>query len=71
MSNKPAATAAEEKLQELHEYVEGSLTEFWKRQGVTPVPVTPCKEGEQGFSWSEFINGLGRRARGTGDSNRG
>jgi hypothetical protein len=46
-------------------YAEGSLTEFWKKQGVVPVPVTPCKEGEQGFSWSEFINGLGRRTPGT------
>jgi hypothetical protein len=42
-------------------YVEGSVTEFWKKQGVRPIPVTPCKEGEQGFSWSEFINGLARK----------
>jgi len=47
------------------EYVEGSLTEFWKEQGVTPVPITYCRDEEQGFSWSEFINGLGRRSNTT------
>jgi hypothetical protein len=41
-------------------YVEGSLTEFWKKQGVTPIPVEPCEDHEEGFSWSDFINGLGR-----------
>jgi hypothetical protein len=41
-------------------YVEGSIAEFWKRQEVTPIPLTPCKEGEEGFSWSGLINGLGR-----------
>lgn len=70
MSDKPTASAVERTLQELPAYVEGSLTEFWKRQGVTPIPVTPCKEGEQGFSWSDFINGLGRRTQGRDDSNR-
>jgi hypothetical protein len=53
-----AATNAEEP-----PYVEGSITEFWKRTGVTPIPLTPCKEGEEGFNWSEFINGLGRRTQ--------
>jgi hypothetical protein len=52
-------------------YVEGVLTEFWKRQGVIPIPVTHCGEPEQGFSWSEFINGLGRKTQGKDDSARG
>jgi hypothetical protein len=69
MSDKPIASPEERTLEELPAYVEGSLTEFWKRQGVTAIPVTSCKEGE-GFSWSEFINGLGRRTLGRGDSNR-
>ena len=47
------------------EYVYGSLTEFWKEQGVTPIPITYCRDEEQGFSWSEFINGLGRRSNTT------
>ena len=42
-------------------YVEGSITEFWKKQGVVPISTEPCKEGEEGFSWSEFINGLAWR----------
>jgi hypothetical protein len=48
-------------------YVEGSLTEFWKKQGVVPIQVTACEVGE-GFSWSEFLNGLGRRTQETADS---
>ncbi len=44
-------------------YAEGSITEFWKRLGVTPIPLNPCKEGEEGFSWSEFVNDLGRRTQ--------
>lgn len=71
MSDKSTATAAAGKVQESQTaYVEGSLTEFWKKQGVSPIPVTPCKEGEQGFSWSEFINGLARRTQGKDDNNR-
>ena len=38
------------------------IENFWKERGVTPLPLVPCKEGEEGFSWSEFINGLGRQA---------
>jgi hypothetical protein len=68
--NRSTAIAAEEKPKELPRYVDGSLTEFWKRRGVVPIPMTPCKEGEEGFSWSEFINGLGRRTQGKGDNNR-
>jgi hypothetical protein len=45
----------------MEEYKEGSLTEFWIKQGVRPIPQRPLKEGEEGFSWSEFINGLGRQ----------
>jgi hypothetical protein len=52
------------------DYVEGSLTEFWMEQGVAPIPVTLCKEGQRGFSWSEFINGLSRRTPETDDSAR-
>jgi hypothetical protein len=63
MRKNPTTTAIESKLQELPPYVEGALTEFWKGQGVMPISVTPCSEGEQGFSWSEFINGLGRRTQ--------
>jgi hypothetical protein len=44
-------------------YMEGSIAEFWKKIGVTPTPLTLCKEGEEGFSWSEFINELGRRTQ--------
>lgn len=53
------------------EYVEGSITEFWIKQGVKPEPQTPCPHGEgckDCFSWSEFINGLGRH--GTKDYSR-
>ena len=57
------AATAEKGKNQLSEYVEDSLTEFWRKQGVTPIPVTPCKEGEEGFSWSAFINGLGRRTQ--------
>lgn len=51
------------------QYISGSLTEFWKEQGVIPISVTPCSDGE-GFSWSEFINGLGRRTQERDDSVR-
>jgi hypothetical protein len=71
MSDKSTATAVAGQFQQSQTaYVEGSLTEFWKKHGVTPIPVTPCKEGEQGFSWSQFINGLARRTQGREDSNR-
>jgi hypothetical protein len=49
-------------------YVEDSITEFWKRSGVTPIPMIPCKDGEEGFDWSEFINELGRRTQEKGHS---
>jgi hypothetical protein len=45
-------------------YIENELTEFWKRQGVVPIKTTPCESGE-GFSWSEFINGLSYDAKTT------
>jgi hypothetical protein len=45
-------------------YVEGSIMEFWKRQGVVPILTTPRKEEEESFSWSEFINELGRSTQG-------
>jgi hypothetical protein len=67
MSDKSTATAMAGELRE--SYVEGSLTEFWKEQGVRPIPVTPRKGGKEGFTWSEFINGLGRRSQETDDSN--
>ena len=43
----------------MQEYIEGSFTEFWKRQGVVRIDTTPCNDGE-GFSWSDLINGLDR-----------
>jgi hypothetical protein len=70
MSNETNAVALKEAVQYLPAYIEGSLTEFWKDQGVTSIPVTPCGEGEEGFSWSEFINGLGRRTQERDDSVR-
>jgi hypothetical protein len=41
---------------------EGPVEKFWKERGVAPLPLMPCKEGEEGFSWSDFINGLGQQA---------
>ena len=71
MSDKSTATAVAGKSQESQTaYIEDSLTESWKRHGVIPTPATPCKRGERGFTWSEFINRLGRRTQGRDDSNR-
>jgi hypothetical protein len=63
MCNKTSARVIKNKLQEQHPYIEGSLTEFWKKQGVAPIPVTLCKPEERGVSWSEVINALGRRTQ--------
>lgn len=54
-------SAADTEIQDQSEYVEGSFTEIWEEKGVVAIPLTACKEGEQGFSWSDFINGLGCR----------
>jgi hypothetical protein len=43
------------------EYVEGSIEKFWIKLGVKPIITEPCEEGEEGFSWSDFVNGLGRQ----------
>jgi hypothetical protein len=51
-----------EKAEDVKQVVkDGPSEKFWKEQGVTPLPLVSCNEGEEGFSWSEFINGLGQR----------
>lgn len=41
------------------EYIPGSIEKLWRELGVKPVPQEPC-EGEDCFSFSEFINSFGR-----------